>query len=86
MRLLLITTCTLVSFFHGSNDGQKGVGLLMLILIAFVPAHFAVNHNKSDAEMLGSLNKIEIAINHATATDAKGKGMMHWPLSWQHRG
>src|ERR1700743_447657 len=33
IRLLLITTCTLVSFFHGSNDGQKGVGLLMLILI-----------------------------------------------------
>src|SRR6201985_1508465 len=41
VRLLLITTCTLVSFFHGSNDGQKGVGLLMLILIEFLPAKFA---------------------------------------------
>jgi inorganic phosphate transporter, PiT family len=76
IRALLVLTCTLVSFFHGSNDGQKGVGLLMLILIAFVPANFAVNHNKSDADMLGSLNKIEIAVNHATATDAKGKGLM----------
>src|ERR1700749_2363138 len=44
VRLLLVTTCTLVSFFHGSNDGQKGVGLLMLILIAFLPLRFAVNH------------------------------------------
>jgi PiT family inorganic phosphate transporter len=30
-------TCTLVSFFHGSNDGQKGMGLIMLILIGTVP-------------------------------------------------
>jgi inorganic phosphate transporter, PiT family len=45
VRLLLITTCTLVSFFHGSNDGQKGVGLLMLILIAFLPATFAIDHS-----------------------------------------
>ncbi|WP_317128430.1 hypothetical protein [Hymenobacter radiodurans] len=36
-------TCTLVSFFHGSNDGQKGVGLIMLILIGIVPTFFALN-------------------------------------------
>jgi inorganic phosphate transporter, PiT family len=45
IRGLLILTCTLVSFFHGSNDGQKGVGLLMLILIAFLPAKFAMDQN-----------------------------------------
>ena len=45
IRGLLILTCTLVSFFHGSNDGQKGVGLLMLILIAFLPATFAIDHS-----------------------------------------
>src|SRR5215472_16201899 len=33
IRGILILTCTLVSFFHGSNDGQKGMGLIMLILI-----------------------------------------------------
>lgn len=43
IRGLLIITCTLVSFFHGSNDGQKGVGLVMLILIVLVPGHFALN-------------------------------------------
>ena len=45
IRAILITTCTLVSFFHGSNDGQKGVGLMMLIMIGIVPAYFALNEN-----------------------------------------
>lgn len=43
IRGLLILTCTLVSFFHGSNDGQKGMGLIMLILIGVVPTAFALN-------------------------------------------
>jgi len=43
IRSILITTCTLVSFFHGSNDGQKGVGLMMIILMTFLPVHFALN-------------------------------------------
>jgi PiT family inorganic phosphate transporter len=67
-RLLLITTCTLVSFFHGSNDGQKGVGLLMLIMIAFLPAKFAVNHAISNDQILISLNQTEVVIKkYATA-------------------
>jgi PiT family inorganic phosphate transporter len=43
IRGLLILTCTLVSFFHGSNDGQKGMGLIMLILIGTVPTAYALN-------------------------------------------
>lgn len=43
IRALLIATCTGVSFFHGSNDGQKDMGLLMLILIGVAPTAFAVN-------------------------------------------
>ena len=43
VRAILITTCTLVSFFHGRNDGQKGIGLVMLVLIAFLPSYFAIN-------------------------------------------
>jgi PiT family inorganic phosphate transporter len=43
IRGILITTCTLVSFFHGSNDGQKGMGLIMLILIGTVPTAYALN-------------------------------------------
>jgi PiT family inorganic phosphate transporter len=44
IRGLLILTCTGVSYFHGSNDGQKGMGLIMLILIGTVPTAYALNH------------------------------------------
>jgi PiT family inorganic phosphate transporter len=43
IRGLLILTCTLISFFHGSNDGQKGMGLIMLILIGVAPTAYALN-------------------------------------------
>jgi inorganic phosphate transporter, PiT family len=43
IRGLLILTCTGVSFFHGSNDGQKGMGLIMLILIGAAPTAYALN-------------------------------------------
>jgi PiT family inorganic phosphate transporter len=42
IRGLLVLTCTGVSFAHGSNDGQKGMGLMMLILIGVLPAAFAL--------------------------------------------
>jgi PiT family inorganic phosphate transporter len=44
IRGLLLLTCTGVSFFHGSNDGQKGMGLIMLILIGTWPMAYALNH------------------------------------------
>src|SRR5215475_6888199 len=43
IRGILILTCTRVSFAHGSNDGQKGMGLIMLILIGTVPIAYALN-------------------------------------------
>jgi PiT family inorganic phosphate transporter len=45
IRGILILTCTLVSFFHGSNDGQKGMGLIMLILIGTMPTAYALNRS-----------------------------------------
>ncbi|HEX8326851.1 MAG TPA: inorganic phosphate transporter [Hymenobacter sp.] len=59
IRLLLIVTCTLVSFFHGSNDGQKGVGLIMLILIGIVPSFFALDQGKNPLDLRSSLTKVE---------------------------
>ena len=44
IRTLLLLTCSGVSFSHGSNDGQKGMGLIMLILIGTVPTAYALNH------------------------------------------
>lgn len=55
-RLTLIATCTLVSFSHGRNDGQKGIGLVMIILIAFAPAYFAVNGNLRKTSLADSTN------------------------------
>jgi PiT family inorganic phosphate transporter len=50
IRLLLVLTCTGVSYFHGSNDGQKGMGLIMLILIGTVPTAYALNHAVTTAQ------------------------------------
>jgi PiT family inorganic phosphate transporter len=46
IRSILVATCTGVSVSHGANDGQKGVGLVMLILIGILPLYFALNTAK----------------------------------------
>ena len=51
IRGILVLTCTLVSFFHGSNDGQKGMGLIMLILIGVVPTAYALNRAMPASQM-----------------------------------
>jgi PiT family inorganic phosphate transporter len=51
IRALLITTCTAVSFFHGSNDGQKGMGLIMLMLIGCAPTAYALNRTMPESAM-----------------------------------
>ncbi len=51
IRSILILTCTGVSFAHGSNDGQKGMGLIMLILIGVVPTAYALNRAMPDSEI-----------------------------------
>ena len=51
IRGLLILTCTGVSFAHGSNDGQKGMGLIMLILIGVVPTAYALNRSMPDSQV-----------------------------------
>jgi phosphate/sulfate permease len=59
IRAILVATCTLVSFFHGRNDGQKGIGLVMVILIAFLPGYFAVNTNLDIPEVKASLAQVQ---------------------------
>jgi PiT family inorganic phosphate transporter len=51
IRLLLILTCGGVSYAHGSNDGQKGMGLIMLILVGTVPTAYALNHAVSPKDV-----------------------------------
>ncbi|HEV8062579.1 MAG TPA: anion permease [Gemmataceae bacterium] len=55
MRSVLLLTCTGVSFAHGSNDGQKGIGLIMLILIGLLPNQYALNLHYGRNEIRGTV-------------------------------
>ena len=63
IRILLILTCTGVSYFHGSNDGQKGMGLIMLILIGTVPTAYALNHAVSTHDIQDFIAASEQAVS-----------------------
>jgi phosphate/sulfate permease len=63
IRSLLILTCSGVSLSHGSNDGQKGVGLVMLILIGIVPTYFSLNKNIDPSTLAQPLTRIENVIS-----------------------
>ena len=76
IRILLVTTCTLVSFFHGSNDGQKGVGLLMLILIVFLPVTFAFNPAVSSDNTVKLLTNTEQTLEQVNTTTGKERSMI----------
>lgn len=79
VRAWLIITCTLVSFFHGSNDGQKGVGLMLVVLIGFMPLHFALNEQIPMADLRNSVAKIDAAIHQIgpdSLLDAKQKALV----------
>jgi inorganic phosphate transporter, PiT family len=62
VRAILVLTCTGVSFAHGSNDGQKGIGLIMLILIGILPTYYALNPKYDAArinETLATVQQVE---------------------------
>jgi phosphate/sulfate permease len=58
IRIILTITCTLVSFFHGQNDGQKGVGLVMLILIGLVPGYFSIKETQDLTDTYKQMNHV----------------------------
>ncbi len=62
IRGILLLTCTGVSFFHGQNDGQKGVGLMMLVLIGIVPGFFALNSAVKSQDLSPALQKIDAVV------------------------
>jgi PiT family inorganic phosphate transporter len=69
IRALLITTCTLVSFFHGNNDGQKGIGLMLIILITFLPVKFALNSDFDADKTLQSISRIDHILQEEKKSD-----------------
>ena len=75
IRGILILTCGGVSFAHGSNDGQKGMGLIMLILIGTVPIAYALNRAMPAAEMtpfIAMATVTERSLHKYAATPATG--------------
>src|SRR5271170_506081 len=67
IRGLLILTCTGVSFFHGGNDGQKGMGLIMLILIGTVPTAYALNramHEEDVSKFVAVSAQAQMTLSH----------------------
>jgi PiT family inorganic phosphate transporter len=70
IRGLLVLTCTGVSFFHGGNDGQKGMGLIMLILIGTVPTAYALNRSMQERDVntfLATSAQAQVALSHYAA-------------------
>ncbi|WP_074383100.1 inorganic phosphate transporter [Acinetobacter pseudolwoffii] len=78
IRAILIFTCTGVSFAHGSNDGQKGMGLIMLILIGCVPMAYSLNKNLDQQHIqtfgqLSAQTANAIYPDHADIEDEKAR-------------
>ncbi|HCA5043325.1 TPA: inorganic phosphate transporter [Acinetobacter baumannii] len=81
IRAILIFTCTGVSFAHGSNDGQKGMGLIMLILVGLVPLAYSLNKNLDTQQVqsfhqLSSQTAVLLKQNQPELTDEKARAVL----------
>lgn len=81
IRAILIFTCTGVSFAHGSNDGQKGMGLIMLILVGLVPLAYSINKNLDTRQVqsfhqLSSQTAVLLNHNQQELTDEKAREVL----------
>ncbi|MFZ4798100.1 MAG: inorganic phosphate transporter [Bacteroidia bacterium] len=68
IRMILLLTCTGVSYSHGSNDGQKGIGLVMLILVAIAPSYFALNPNVNLPKVKQEITMVDSVLNKTIVT------------------
>ena len=76
IRGLLTLTCTGVSFFHGSNDGQKGMGLVVLILVGILPAQYALNPATKTEDLRSIMHHSEqasLVLDKMAPVPVKGK-------------
>lgn len=76
LRALLITTCTTVSLSHGTNDGQKSIGLIMLTIIGLLPATYALNpHATGPMKRLSEYGAEAIPLISQYGDDVKAQGL-----------
>lgn len=71
IRGILLTTCTLVSFYHGNNDGQKGVGIMMIVLLAMLPGFYAINPAMDATGLALAVQRMEAATVQYSAAGAE---------------
>lgn len=87
IRSILILTCTGVSYSHGSNDGQKGIGLMMLVLVSFAPVYFALDVSKDSVELKKGLSHFQqtvrqIDLHELAKTDSAKLASIDGKLTW----
>jgi inorganic phosphate transporter, PiT family len=76
MRGILIFTCSGVSFAHGTNDGQKSIGLIMLTIIGLFPSTYALNPQpKQDTSALPQLIQQADPLISQYGDDEKGRAL-----------
>ncbi|OTS01984.1 anion permease [Acinetobacter pittii] len=90
IRAILIFTCTGVSFAHGSNDGQKGMGLIMLILVGLVPLAYSLNKNLDTQQVqsfhqLSSQTAVFLNQNQPELTDEKARVILTKYIQTKHQ-
>jgi len=77
IRALLMFTCTGVSFAHGSNDGQKGMGLIMLILVGILPTMYALKENSSTAEIHALRDGLHSTVSYCLSHESGSNGSLN---------
>ncbi len=72
IRGVLLATCGGVSFANGSNDGQKGMGLILLVLIGFLPSYYSLNVHQDGltTELVAAATAIEPIVEHESPASA----------------
>ncbi len=78
IRALLTFCCGLVSFAHGSNDGQKGIGLMMLVLIVFIPKDFVINPDVKLYDVTTSVTEVNRYVSLADTNRLAKKPDLEW--------
>jgi PiT family inorganic phosphate transporter len=69
IRALLMFTCTGVSFAHGSNDGQKGMGLIMLILVGILPSAYALKSENTHSDLDALRNQLQACVSYCSSQE-----------------
>jgi PiT family inorganic phosphate transporter len=80
IRAVLCLTCTGVSFAHGSNDGQKGIGLMMLIIIGLLPMQFSLNPALTNEQRNNTIAQIKTAKGIVSAKDVADSAKVNTAL------